>query len=435
VPSELLLSVEVGSTYTKLGVFGLDRDRLRVLGRAATRTSLADGDVGVAVTRLLHRAAGLGVRGGEPAVLTSSAAGGLRIAVCGLTPTLSTKVGTEVALGAGGVVVFTAAGRLSARQVAAVAAAAPSLVLVCGGTDHGEADAVLANVTALAAAPTEAVYVYAGNAQTRIEACEILASAGLRHVAAENVYPDSDVYRFTEVRDLIREIYERDVVKAPGVDALRERLGTGCVPTPLAVSWAVRTLGAKVGGLLAVDVGGATTDVHSYKVDGPAEDALTAAFEPALKRTVEGDLGLYHNLSNLVADDEPPPEGAEPITDVDRLRPYAMRAVERGLARHCGRSVRVHDGSGLREVLHGADLRGVPAVLLTGGALRHEAPGAPALAGVLAGLRTRRMVPEDVRSWLVDRDYLMSSLGALAPHRPDAVSAFMDLALEEGTWC
>lgn len=435
MPAELLLSVEVGSTYTKLSVLCLDKEGLRLLGRSATRTSLAAGDVGVAVAELLHRAGDLGVRGGEPAVLTSSAAGGLRIAVSGLTPTLSTKVGTEVALGAGGVVVFAAAGRLSARQVDTMAAAGPGLVLICGGTDHGESDAVLANTTALAAVPTDAVYVYAGNAQASAEACEILAAAGLRHVSAENVYPDGDVYRFAEVRDLIREIYERDVVKAPGIEALRERLGTGCVPTPLAVSWAVQELGAKVGGLLAVDVGGATTDVHSYVVGGPADGVLAAGFEPALKRTVEGDLGLYHNLPNLVAEDERAPADAEPITDVDRLRPFTMRAVERGLERHCGRSVRVHDGHGLREVLHGADLRGVPAVLLTGGALRHESPASPGLAGVVDGLRSRRMVPEDVRFWLVDRNYLMSSLGALLPHRPEAVSRFMELALEEGSWC
>jgi hypothetical protein len=186
------------------------------------------------------------------------------------------------------------------------------------------------------------------------------------------VYPESDVFRFDEVRELVREIYDQDVAKAPGVDALRERFRSGCVPTPLAVSRAVREMGEKLGGLLAVDVGGATTDVHSFvPPDNGADDVLRATFEPDLKRTVEGDLGLFLNLSNLLVAGEEEPEGNEPVLDPHQVTTYAVRAAERGLSRHCGRAVQVHDGHGLRQVVHGADLRRVPAVLVTGGALPH----------------------------------------------------------------
>lgn len=430
--TQSLLSIEVGSTYTKLCVFRERARSLEFVGRWATRTTADEGDVGIAVDRLLGQAARLGVTGREPVALSSSAAGGLRIAVSGLTPTLSTKVGTEIALGAGGVVAFSASGRITDADVEAVTRSRPGLVLVCGGTDGGDRDTVLANVAALAGVPTDAVFVYAGNRNARAEAGALLAAAGRRHVLVDNVYPESDVFRFDDVRELVREVYEEDVAKAPGVDALRERFRTGCVPTPLAVSRAVRAIGEKVGGLLAVDVGGATTDVHSYRRHDARDDVVHATFEPDLKRTVEGDLGLFHNLHNLLENGEEAPAGSEPVQEPRFVRTFAVRAAERGLSRHCGRAVQVHDGHGLRQVVHGADLRRVSTVLMTGGALRNGPPDL--LAGPLARLRDRALVPVDVRTWLVDREYLLASLGAFIPQRQDLVSRFIDNGLEDGTW-
>lgn len=56
----------------------------------------------------------------------------------------------------------------------------------------------------------------------------------------------------------------------------------------------------EIGDVVAVDIGGATTDVHS--VTGGSEEIgiLLTTPEPFAKRTVEGDLGLYVNAKNLV---------------------------------------------------------------------------------------------------------------------------------------
>ncbi|MFD9698197.1 glutamate mutase L [Lentzea sp. NPDC059081] len=429
-----LLALEVGSTYTKLVAFTDGPDGLRIAGRAAARTTVDAGDVGIGVGEVLASARDFGITGWDDAVLTSSAAGGLRIAVCGLTPTLSTKVGTEIALGAGGVVVASTSGRIDAGDLATIARSRPGLVLVCGGTDHGEVETVLANAAALAESDVDSVFVFAGNARVRDEVEALFAGVGKHCVLADNVYPESDCFRFTEVRDLIRGIYERDVVKAPGIDAVRERLGSGCVPTPLAVSRAVEALAERFGGLLALDVGGATTDVHSWHADRQDEGVVRATFEPRLKRTVEGDLGVFHNLPNLLEPGEEP-HGGDPILDADRVRGYALRAVRRGLARHCGHAVRVHGAAGVRHVVHGADLRQVDAVLATGGALSHGLGDPGPLEVAITGLRATRLVPENVRTWLVDRKYVVSALGALLPRHPTAVGRFVERGMDMGDWC
>ena len=50
-----------------------------------------------------------------------------------------------------------------------------------------------------------------------------------------------------------------------------------------------------------MDVGGATTDVYSVAKGAPTNVSVrfTGLPEPYAKRTVEGDLGLYHNLDTL----------------------------------------------------------------------------------------------------------------------------------------
>src|SRR3546814_10187255 len=80
------------------------------------------------------------------------------------------------------------------------------------------------------------------------------------------------------------------------------------MPTPAAVLEGARLLADGVGDrkgigpLLLVDVGGATTDVHSVCSGEPAQsDVIVQGLpEPYVKRTVEGDLGMRHNAAAIV---------------------------------------------------------------------------------------------------------------------------------------
>ncbi|MES4908596.1 MULTISPECIES: glutamate mutase L [unclassified Streptomyces] len=426
-------SIEIGSTYTKMVVYHVRANRLEFVARFSDRTTADEGDIGIGVDRLLARAAEQGLGRLDRTYVSSSAAGGLRIAVCGLTRSLSMKIGVEVALGAGGVVVHSSAGRLRPADVAGIRRARPGLVLVCGGTDHGEADAVLHNVRAVAAARLDTAVVYAGNGAVQDEVRDLLARYDVRCAVSENVYPDHDCFRFDEVRAIVRRAYEQDVVKAPGVDELCRRLDVGCVPTPYAVSRAATLLGEVTGGLVVLDVGGATTDVHSCR-PATAGEVLQASFEPAIKRTVEGDLGVFHNLRNLLADGETVLDTQKPLTDPDRLGEFAVRAARTALERHCGRILPSYATVTAKNVVSGPDLSAVKTVVVTGGALRY---GLRDPQGLIAGIKTlppHLLAPRDLDQCLVDRNYLLSSLGSLCEDHEDGVREFMKNHWREGMW-
>ena len=56
------------------------------------------------------------------------------------------------------------------------------------------------------------------------------------------------------------------------------------------------------GDCIVIDVGGATTDIHSIARGDPANKGVIMAGlpEPYVKRTVEGDLGVRLNIGTLI---------------------------------------------------------------------------------------------------------------------------------------
>ena len=80
------------------------------------------------------------------------------------------------------------------------------------------------------------------------------------------------------------------------------------MPTPAAVMRAMELLSqgtegeSGLGELVAVDVGGATTDVYSI-CDGlptTADTVFKGLPEPFAKRTVEGDIGMRYSIRGIV---------------------------------------------------------------------------------------------------------------------------------------
>ena len=143
--------------------------------------------------------------------------------------------------------------------------------------------------------------------------------------------------------------------------------------------------------MVVVDVGGATTDVHSVVELDPEDAGLSrevVATTP-VTRTVEGDLGMrWSALTTWEAGrrgllDEDLRPAAErrsadpsflPATDAERRRGRADRRGRRRpspLRRHAGRSrvVRRPDGRVVERT--GKDLREVDLLVGSGGVLRH----------------------------------------------------------------
>ncbi len=428
-----IVTLEVGSTITKANAFTLTGGRFRHVGQGFAATSVADGDVGVGVDAAvaqLRASTSVDLTSAEVFV-NSSAAGGLRMSVHGLTQGMTARAAREAALGAGAIVVLTTAGAMDEDDVADVREAAPNIILLAGGVDYGEKSTVIRNAEALASAGLDVPVVYAGNVAARRRVQQVFADAGRTVLTADNVFPDVDVLHIEPVRTLIHEVFNEHIVHAPGMGRLAELSRFEILPTPGAVLLATEIFADAVGDALVIDVGGATTDVHSV-TDGTLEWAgRTVDPEPRAKRTVEGDLGVYVNARNIAAMANDP-EWTDRLADLralpstdreqDMTRWLTTRAVETGVRRHAGVVTDLFTPTGKKQIVRGKDLTGVRWVVGTGGALTRIDGGAGILARVCLGAGTS-LLPSPEATILIDRDYRFSALGTLAQAFPDEVAA------------
>ncbi|MCW2582582.1 MAG: mutL, partial [Klenkia sp.] len=291
-----LACVDIGSTYTKAAL--VDTDTGALLATAQAPTTLED-----VVRGVLTATADFP---DVPVRACSSAGGGLRLAVVGYEALISAEAGHRAALSAGARVVHVAAGRLDDGALAALAAARPDVLLLVGGTDGGDTAVLSHNARALAGWDRSVPVVLAGNVQLQAEVADLLRDGGLPVTVCDNVLPDIGLLAPEPARAGIRAVFLEHVI---GGDRLstdpRLRQWVRAV-TPDAVLDGVVVLAglradATVPGVVALDVGGATTDVYCVPDPDPEQAALRreAVGVPVHRRTVEGDLGVHHAVVDL----------------------------------------------------------------------------------------------------------------------------------------
>lgn len=437
--------IDVGSTWTKGVAVSVDDGRL--LARRQHPTTLEAGIMeGVdAIVAALETAV-------EGTVVfraaTSSAAGGLRIAAVGLVPALTVFAARQASLGAGARVVFTGSYVLGADEIEAMRSARPDIVLLSGGTDGGNSEVILANAQSLARAALPTEFVLAGNKSARAEAFAILQAGGCEVHVADNVLPAIDTLNVDSAQAVIRGVFLERIVVARGIEALRDWAGGKLLPTPKAVLDAAAFLAdgpAHFGTTVVIDIGGATTDVHSIGGSEPQPGTILKGLpEPRVKRTVEADLGLRvsaaaaadalgakalaKNMGVSVEHFRQQAEGRvqrpgtiEPEDAFDRV--VAVAAVAEALARHAGRLERLPL---LRETWAqiGKDLRRADLVIGSGGVFAARTDALELLSAAVreAAARGDRLVPES-GMLRVDRDYVLFAVGLLASGYPEAATS------------
>ncbi len=300
----LALLLDIGSTFTKALV--CDMDSAKIVARTQGRTTARE-DVMIGVLEAMSMLEEQGFPADLDSSLyreryaTSSAAGGLRMVVIGLTRGLTARAAREAATGAGARVSGVFAGNIGRREVLEMVRLRPDIILFTGGIDGGNVDHVLNNARFLADMPARAPVVVACNRKASGRAAEILALGGFEVHLSENVMPGLDGLDVTPAREIIREVFMRHIVKAKGLGVLSSHLDMDVMPTPYAVMLAVEVLG-QTEEAMAVDVGGATTDVYSHSFGHPCEDDLIprGLSDPVLRRTVEGDLGVREGVRSLL---------------------------------------------------------------------------------------------------------------------------------------
>ena len=108
-------------------------------------------------------------------------------------------------------------------------------------------------------------------------------------------------------QNIIRDIFISHIIKAKGLDNAREFIGKTIIPTPRASLQAAGLLAdgtenePGIGSLLVIEIGGATTNIHSAAENSPvnSQTIMKGLPEQKLKRTVEGDLGIRYNAHTI----------------------------------------------------------------------------------------------------------------------------------------
>ncbi|MGE5592691.1 MAG: GlmL-related ornithine degradation protein [Betaproteobacteria bacterium] len=440
------LVAEIGSTTTLVNAFdGLDGPNPVFLGQGRALTSVREGDVWIGLEKAIEdlgRFLGTETVEYKTLIATSSAAGGLRMTVHGLVYDMTVKAAKEAALGAGAILRMVTAGPLSDTDLARLREVRPNIILLAGGVDFGEREMVLRNARLIAGARMDAPVIYAGNRALQDEVKSIFHGAGAAVTIVENVYPRVDVLNIEPARRAIQRVFEEHIVTAPGMARVREVASGGIMPTPGAVMAAAKLLYEVIGDLMVIDVGGATTDVHSVTEGSEEVAKILTSPEPIAKRTVEGDLGVFVNAGNIVdlvgPDKLTQDLGFDPVEALRELEPVpstekglrlvcalAMEAARIAVRRHAGEVRYLYGPLGRVMVAEGKDLTKVKWIIGTGGAAA-RLPGGGLILESAKGRRgdTRLLPPPDAKC-AIDRDYVMASCGALARFHPDAAVAIM----------
>ena len=454
-----ILLIDFGSTYTKVTAVDVDGERL--LGTAQAYTTVQT-DVGEGLEnalRNLERQTGPLAFAARYAC--SSAAGGLRMIASGLVPELTAEAARQASLGAGAKVLKVYSFQLTEDDVEEILRENPDIFLLVGGTDGGNSDCILHNARMLAGANVPFPVVIAGNRSAARECARILEGREV-HIC-ENVMPRFGVLNTEPTRKKIREIFLTKIIQAKGLSRAASLISGILMPTPSAVMKAMELLAkgcegeCGIGDLVAVDVGGATTDVYSMAdgMPGAADTVYKGLPEPYAKRTVEGYIGMRYSIRGIVEAAglkrvcelaQLSPERAEALIDLlaehtDRVPEpgselekldYALAclAIETAVARHAGSMEETYTLMGLTYVQTGKDLRQVRQVVATGGCLIHTARTAEiarhALHSPAAPMSLRPMKAE-IR---VDRRYILAAMGLLSETYPQTALRIMKKELE-----
>lgn len=439
--------MDVGSTYTK-GCW-VDTDTVGILAWASAPTT-ATSDINIGIQAVLKKLAiQLPTFEFEAMRLCSSAKGGLRMVAIGLVEDLTLKAARMACANAGAKLVGAYSHKLNKQECSEIESLRPDIVLLSGGTDGGNEEVVLHNAIQLTQIKLRFPIIYAGNKSCQDQVHNILSNAGFDVRLSANVMPSYGVLHVASARDQIRLCFLEQIIEAKGLSSLASIVQDIVMPTPASVLDALSLLayGTKtetgLGDLMAVDVGGATTDVYSLtSAQAPQSGVqIKGLIEPLAKRSVEGDLGLRISAKHVLELDLDLAEDRElsdyvsviaqeihGMSNASYDERIAASCVRIASQRHAGRLENIYTPMGLETIQYGKDLRHVRTLIGIGGPiiyahdphqiLKHVKQEDPAI-----------LLPKDL-DLILDKQYSLSCLGLLAQSHPDWTLKTMKTHLE-----
>ena len=451
------LLVDFGSTYTK--ILAVDLAEESILGRAQSPTTI-ETDVTIGLNKALAELAdtcGVDLDRVEGKYASSSAAGGLKMVAIGLVPELTLEAARRACLGAGAKLVSGYGFEIDKEIVEAIEEARCDIILLCGGTDGGDKKTITHNARMLAHSAVDCPILVAGNRAAADTVKEVLEKHGKKVYKAGNVLPSLETVEVEPAQELIREIFIAHITHAKGLDKAADFIGGPIIPTPRASLQAAALLAdgtegeQGIGSLLVVEVGGATTNIHSVMEQSlvTPQTVLRGLPESRVKRTVEGDLGIRYNAPTIYgfvgkdaflqrlrelypAVDEQafdpdahidhlsrnvghtPTEELELAADIVLARSAASIAVER----HAGTVKQEFSVMGEILVQRGKNLLDAENVIGTGGIFRYGLHPETVLQAALFSPETPWSLKPRAPKTFIDRDYMLYGIGLLAANHP-----------------
>lgn len=457
-----VLLIDFGSTYTK--VTAVDTEAEVLLGTAAAYTTVQT-DINEGLSHALEKLeAQTGKLDFAARYACSSAAGGLRMIASGLVPELTSEAAKQASLGAGAKIVKVYSFELTEDDIEEIDRLRPDIFLLVGGTDGGNSDCIRHNAQMLAACKADFPVIIAGN-RTAARACQ-RSLEGRQTFICENVMPKFGVLNIQPAQECIRALFLNRIIQAKGLSHASKLISGILMPTPSAMMRAMQLLAegcegeTGIGELMALDVGGATTDVYSIADGMPKEGGTVykGLPEPYVKRTVEGDIGMRYSIGGIVEAASLKkvaslagltPERAQALIDdlaehtekvpdseeTERLD-YALAccACETAARRHAGYMEETYNMTGKVFVQTGKDLRTVRQMVVTGGSLIHtKRTGEIASHAFYDPADPMSLRPIKARV-LVDRRYILAAMGLLSEYEPQTALRIMkkELKPEDG---
>ena len=319
----------------------------------------------------------------------------------------------------------------------------PNMIIIAGGTNYGEKEVSYQNL--LDVAHLNIPIIYTGNIVNH----DRIQKLNLNHIEiVDNVYPRVDDFNIMPLREKIYELFEKNIIYAKGMAHVFDTVTGKIIPTPGSVMDVTYLLNELFDGVMTIDVGGATTDIHSISEPKKEFEAYLEGM-PKAKRTVEGDLGIYVNirqvythfkkneLEQLLELDE---QSLLKLMDEEPFIPQSTKGkalskallkkcVEEALDRHIGDLKRVFTTNGIKVIPEGKDCTNVKAIFLTGGALIHHEESSDFVRKYLEK-QTTKLTPNSKVKIYKDKAYLFSALGVLSFYHKDKVKAFLKTILE-----
>lgn len=313
-----IIATDCGSTTTKaILILRQDDGSYRLAGRGEAPTTVEapfdDVNIGVinSVTELQEIAGRQLVRndrlimneskdiGADLYLSTSSAGGGLQMAVTGIVGSISAESAQRAALGAGAIIIdsFTYDDdRTEQQRVERIRHIRPDMVLFAGGTDGGAKTHLIEMAEILLMADPKPRFgdlfkiplIYAAN-KDAVELVREVLGDKVEFINVDNVRPSMDQENLNESGQAIHRLFlEHVMAQAPGYDELMKRTSIPIMPTPSAFGKCIQSIGKHTGkSCLAADIGGATTDIFSV-------------FDGRFTRTVSANYGMSYNICNVV---------------------------------------------------------------------------------------------------------------------------------------